>query len=362
VTDTDKRAFAPPAAVGGRLFQSLVGAMDLMAVYLGDRLGYYRALASGGPLTALTLAAATGTDPRYAREWLEQQAISELLAVDDTAAAHDERRYSLPPGYEAVLADDTSPAFAVPMGASLHLMASSLPELMDAYRTGSGLSWAGLGREALETQAAFNRPLYAYEFAGLLATVPALAELLGKPGTTVAEIGCGAADSLIALATAYHDLHCDGFDLDPATVAMARENVESSPHAGRISIQQRDAADPDLAGDYDVVMALECIHDLSDPVSALKSMRRLTRPGGFVLVMDERTADEFGAFGDMHERLLYGSSLFVCLPDGMSRRPSAATGALMRPETLDRYAVEAGYSNVQILPVEHGMFRFYRLI
>ena len=188
---SNERRFAPAEAVGGRLFQSLVGAMDLMALYLGDRLGYYRALAELGPVSAVGLADATGTNARYAREWLEQQAISGFIAVDDVAAGPDERRYSLPDGYAPVLADDTSPGFAAPMGASLRIMASSLERLVEAYRSGNGVAWSALGAEARETQAAFNRPFYAYEFASLLAGAPELAEALGRPTSRVAEIGCG---------------------------------------------------------------------------------------------------------------------------------------------------------------------------
>lgn len=68
-------ALATPEELAGRLFSSLVDAFDLFAVYLGDRLGYYRALATD-PVTSGELAAATGTAERYAREWLEQQAVT----------------------------------------------------------------------------------------------------------------------------------------------------------------------------------------------------------------------------------------------------------------------------------------------
>jgi len=123
----------------------------------------------------------------------------------------------------------------------------------------------------------------------------------------------------------------------------------------------RDAGDADLAGTFDLVAAFECIHDLSDPVAVLATMRRLAKPSGVVLVMDERVAEEFGAFGDPVERLCYGVSLFVCLPDGLSRQPSAATGTVMRPATLRRYALEAGFSGMEVLPLENDLFRFYRL-
>jgi hypothetical protein len=100
---------------------------------------------------------------------------------------------------------------------------------------------------------------------------------------------------------------------------------------------------------------------MADPVPVLAEMRRAVRPGGTVLVVDERVGEEFTAPGDDLERLMYGFSLTCCLPDGLSTRPSVGTGTVMRPPTLRRYAGLAGFAGVDVLPVDHPFFRFYRL-
>src|SRR6266508_622669 len=97
-----------------RLMGAVLGALDLQAVYLGDRLGLYRALADGGPATAPELAERAGIHPRYAREWLEHQAVGAILDVDDVTAAPDERRYSLPAGHREVLIDPDSLSLVAP--------------------------------------------------------------------------------------------------------------------------------------------------------------------------------------------------------------------------------------------------------
>ena len=84
---------------------------------------------------------------------------------------------------------------------------------------------------------------------------------------------------------------------------------------------------------YDAIFAFECIHDMSRPVEVLAGMRRAVREGGTVVVMDEAVADSFSVPGDDVEKLMYGFSLFICLPDGMSSQPSAGTGTVMRPDT-----------------------------
>ena len=123
-----------------------------------------------------------------------------------------------------------------------------------------------------------------------------------------------------------------------------------------------DAARPPVAAGYDLVAVFEAVHDMAQPVEALAAMRAMAAGGGAVLVMDERTADEFGAPGDDAERLLYGFSLFSCLPAGMAETPSAATGTVMRPATLRGYARAAGFDDAVVLGIEHETFRFYRLV
>ena len=53
-----------------RVLNAALGAVELMSIHLGDRLGWYRALADGGPATAVELTGRAGGSPRYAREWL----------------------------------------------------------------------------------------------------------------------------------------------------------------------------------------------------------------------------------------------------------------------------------------------------
>ncbi|MGH2559583.1 MAG: SAM-dependent methyltransferase, partial [Thermomicrobiales bacterium] len=167
--------------------------------------------------------------------------------------------------------------------------------------------------------------------------------------------------SSIAIAKAYPNARVDGFDLDEASVAAAQANAETAGVAGRVAFQVRDAGDPTLAGQYDFALAVECIHDMSNPVATLQAMHRLVGAGGTVLVVDEKVADVFTAPGDEVERYMYGFSILHCLPVGMTEQPSAGTGTVMRASTMRQYAEQAGYRAVDVLPIEHDFFRFYRL-
>jgi 2-polyprenyl-3-methyl-5-hydroxy-6-metoxy-1,4-benzoquinol methylase len=362
--DATEQVTARRDALVGRIFQSVLGAMDLLNVYLGDRLGLYRALQDSGPASSAELASRASIHERYAREWLEQQAVGGLLDVDDVGKDAAARRYSLPAGHDEVLLDRDSLNYLAFVGRFVASLGQAAPSVLEAFRTGGGVSWAEFGLDAREGQAEQNRPI----FLNLLGSewLPRVADVharLGaEPAARVADIGCGAGWSSIALAKAYPRVQVDGYDLDAPSIELARTNAAEHGVADRVSFQVRDVADPALAGQYDLVMGFEMLHDLSQPVEALRVMRGLLAEGGAVIIMDERVAERFTAPGDDVERLFYGFSTLCCLPAGMADQPSAATGTVMRPDTLRRYALEAGFRDVEVLPIEHDQFRFYRPI
>jgi 2-polyprenyl-3-methyl-5-hydroxy-6-metoxy-1,4-benzoquinol methylase len=346
-----------------RLFQATLGAMDVLAVYLGDRLGLYRALAERGPLASNELAELTGTNERYVREWLEQQASSGILEVDDVQAPARERRYMLPPGHDEALLRETSMAYAAPFGKLLVACTRPIDDLLAAFRSGDGVPYARYGDDMHEGQAAFTRPM----FEQLLGTewLPAIPDvherLRSEPPARVADVACGQGRSTIAIARAYPNVRADGVDSDEASIGAARRNLLGSGLEDRVTFHHRDAADPELAGAYDLVYVHEALHDMSYPVDVLRACRALLAQGGCVVVADERVADAFSAPGDDVERMYYGFSVLHCLPVGMVGEGAAGTGTVMRAETVRRYAGQAGFTGFEVLPIENDFYRFYRL-
>jgi 2-polyprenyl-3-methyl-5-hydroxy-6-metoxy-1,4-benzoquinol methylase len=363
MVDTDSSATEQAEELVGRLFAGALGTVDVLTVYIGDRLGLYSALLDGQSMTPAELAASCSINERYAREWLEQQAVAGILTVEDVSVAEDARRYSLPRGHALVLTDPESPFSMAPLARAFVASAMALPKILDAFRTGGGVSWTDFGADAIEAQGDFNRPWLLSSFATeYLPLIPDVHKRLqAVPPAQVADFACGVGWASIAIARAYPNAVVTGFDLDESSIEIARRNAAARGLTDRVDFQIRDIAESSLEGGYNLVVVIEAIHDLSRPVEALSSIRRVLAPDGIAIVADEKTADDFAAPGDEMERLFYGFSVLCCLPAGMSEQPSAGTGTVMRAETMRSYATEAGFTEVEVLDIPHDLLRFYRL-
>jgi SAM-dependent methyltransferase len=346
-----------------KFLQSAAGAFSMFSIYIGDRLGLYRALAEGGPATSAELAARTGTHERYIREWLEQQTVTGILRVENENHGSNIRRFHIPPGHVEPLIECSSLNYVAPLAQLLIGAVRPLPRVLDAYRNGGGVPFDEYGSDMREGQAAINYPAFWHQLPDeWLPAIPDIhARLQADPPARVADIGCGYGWSGLGIARGYPRVHVDGFDLDAPSIERAQENAKRNRLADRVHFQVRDAGDPSLAGQYDLVTAFEALHDMNNPVGALQTMRRLVKEDGTVLIVDERVGDAFTPEGNDVEWMMYGWSILHCLPVGMTDERAAGTGTVMRADTLRKYASEAGFSRVEILPIEHFFFRFYRL-
>jgi 2-polyprenyl-3-methyl-5-hydroxy-6-metoxy-1,4-benzoquinol methylase len=351
--DADRDAFAE------RLFRSSLGYFDILSIRLGQRLGLYEALA-GDPVSADDLARRAGIAQRYAREWLEQQATAGILDAD---VVGDSATFRLPAGHAEVLLDGDSLSF---MGASVEQLLTlpgAFERVVEAFRTGGGVAYDAYGNEGVEGQGLSNRPVFLTTLPDeWLPAIPAFHDRLGSdPPARVVDVGCGTGWSSIAIAKRYPTVTVDGVDPDEESIERARVNAAAEGVAERVQFHRLDGAALASLSPFDVATAFECIHDMARPVEVLGAVRRGLADDGAMLVVDERTKDRFTGEQDPLEAYFYGWSVFDCLPTGMFEQPSAGTGTVMRPATLQMYASEAGFSRFDRLPIEHDTFRLYLL-
>ena len=279
-------------ALAERLFEATLGALEIFSVHIGWRLGLYAELADWGPATSEDLARRAEIDERYAREWLEQQAVAGLLETDDALPAR-ERVYRLPPEHAEVLADPDSPAYLAPFGPMLAGIGGALPEVVAAYRSGAGVSFARYGDDLRDGQGEINRPVLHPRSARLAGGDPGPRPAHLREGRPLraADVGCGQGYSTIAIARAFPAVRVNGLDADAPrwrTRARARRargwpTGPRSPAATPTAIAE--------GGPYDLVCIFEALHDMARPVEALAAARAALGPGGGVLVADERVAE-----------------------------------------------------------------------
>jgi len=319
----------------------IAGTLTAGLVVVGERLGLYRALAAGGPMTPAELAKRTGTVERYVREWLAAQAAAEYIAYDAASG-----RYHLPPEQAVALTDDASP-FCV-LGGFI-AMTSALgvaPKLVDRFRTGKGIGWDEHEAGLFEGTERFFRAGYTAFLVN--AWIPALEGVEEKlqRGARVADVGCGHGASTIVMAKAFPRSTFIGFDYHGPSIEVARHRATEAGVADRVTFERAAAKEFPGTG-YDVVAFFDCLHDMGDPVGAARHVRAaLAADGTWLLVepfANDRVEDNLNPVG----RLFYSASTFVCTPASLAQEVGLALGAQAGETRLRDVLTQAGFTRVR---------------
>ena len=348
--------------LAGRLFSEGVGAFHLGTVYIGLQHGLFATLSQDGPLTATELASRTRLDGWYVREWLQAETTAGLLLADDDDLSR--ARFAAAPGVRETLVDQTSPAYLGGLAYAVPAAFSVMPELLAAFRTGDGVPYASYGADAVEAQAALNRPAFVNQLVSeWIPQLPDVRGLLedGGRATRIADVGCGVGWAAIELAKAYPHLRVDGYDSDEESIARARRNATEAGVSDRVTFDVVDASSGYGTDRYDLVTFFECVHDMAHPVTAIAQAKAALAEGGTVIVMDERV-DETPGVGDPVQTFFATASVLWCLPQGRVEPDFEAVGQVMPASRFRHVARRAGWSDIEILPIEHPFWRFYRLL
>ena len=260
-----------------------------------------------------------------------------------------------------VLLDADDPAYFGPAVGITTSFVAAQPAVAAAFRSGEGVRFGDYGHRTRHGIGAINRAVFANGLPEWLANAGIAERLAAVEHPSIADVGCGTAWSTIQLARELPTASVVGVDLDPTSVEDARANVHNEGLSVRVAIRRGDAAELE-GGPFDLVTIFEMLHDSADPVGVLAATRRCLAPGGVVLLADEATAEAFGeARGDLNERFQYGCSVLHCLPATMAEGPVEATGTVIRPSAIRRYAADAGFASCEEVEVTPGFFRVYVL-
>ncbi len=322
----------------GQWIGDMGAAQTMVLVAIGDRLGLYRAMAGAGPLTSYELAERTETPERYIRMWLANQAASGYVTYDPEAGS-----YTLPEEQAAVFADPTSPVYLVGAAELITSLYQDQDAIVRAYREGAGLGWHEHSPNLFRGVERFFHPGYMANLSS--AWIPALEGVEGKlrGGARVADVGCGHGTSTAVMAKAYPASSFHGFDYHGPSIEKARKLAAEEGVADRATFTVAGAADYP-GRDYDLVCLFDCLHDMGDPVGALRHIRSTLAEDGTVLVVEpmagERVEDNLNPIG----RVYYASAATICVPCAVAQTGEAPLDT-QAPEAAEReVAQEAGFT------------------
>ena len=320
----------------GHFVGDLGAALSAALVVLGDRLGLYRAMADGRGVTPDELAERTGTDARYVREWLSNQAAGGYVTYSDGL-------FSLTPEQSLALAQEGSPAFVPGAFQLATSLVKDEEKIRGAFRSGNGVGWHEHHHELFQGTERFFRPGYA---ANLISSwIPALDGVQAKleSGALVADVGCGHGASTILMAEAFPKSEFVGFDYHQESVEQARRAASEAGLDGRVSFEVAPAKQ--YPGDgYDFVAMFDCLHDMGDPVGASSHvLETLDEDGAWMIVepfANDRLEDNLNPVG----RVYYGASTLVCTPASRDQEVGLALGAQAGEARLREVVTAGGFT------------------
>ncbi|MDQ6785798.1 MAG: class I SAM-dependent methyltransferase [Acidobacteriota bacterium] len=309
-------------------------------VVIGESLGLYKAMANAGKsLMPAELAAATGTNERYVREWLNAQAAGGYVSYD---AAN--QTYYLSEEQAFVLADETSPAYFP--GAFLLAVSAvrAVPQMTERFRTGEGLGWHEHDAGLFRATEIFFRPGYAANLVG--SWIPALdgVEEKLKAGAKVADIGCGLGASTVLMAQAYPNSTFNGFDYHDKSIETARQRAAEAGVGNRVSFEVAKAKDFP-GNDYDFVTYFDCLHDMGDPIGAASHVKESLASDGTWMIVEPFAHDDVKDNLNPIGRAFYSASTLLCTPASLSQEVGLALGAQAGEGRIRDVITKGGFSH-----------------
>jgi 2-polyprenyl-3-methyl-5-hydroxy-6-metoxy-1,4-benzoquinol methylase len=313
-------------------------AMHAVLIVLGDRLGLYKAMGDGKPITSVELASRTGTSERYVREWLNANAASGYIAYDA-----DTRKYTLPPEQALALAVENSPAFLPGAFQIISSCFNDQAKIENAFRSGKGVGWHEHHHDLFHGTERFFRPGY---IANLLSQwIPALSgvEAKLKQGAKVADIGCGLGSSTILMAKAFPKSEFYGFDYHSKSIDLARQEAKREAVEDHLHFEV--AAAKDYPGqEYDFVACFDCLHDMGDPVGAAAHVRSTMKDDGTWMIVEPFAEDATEANYNPIGRVFYSASTLLCVPASISQEVGLALGAQAGEKRIGEVVRAGGFT------------------
>jgi len=341
------------AAFADKVYGDMAGAMTAGMGFLGVAAGLFGVLAGKGWMTSAEIAEASKLHQRYVEEWLNGMAAAGYLDYNSEAGS-----FRLPDEHAYLLASEGSDHY---MGGLLQLAPVLLrvaPQVAEGFRNGGGVPFEAYGSDGVAALDMLNRGQYEQRLAGYwLGHLPDVVARL-KAGGTALDVGCGTGSVALTLAKAFPACSVVGLDPDPESIRQARAASATAGSDGRVTFVAATTHGYEVDGGFDLATACDCLHDFAEPEETLTDIRALLKPDGALFVVEpkagDRLEDNLHPLGTMY----YGFSLFHCMTQSLARG-GPGLGTCMGPERTESLLSDAGFSQVERLPIRSQTHLFY---
>ena len=333
----------------------LAAAMSGPLMYIGDRLGLFKALAEGNPLTVQDLAEKLGLKERYVREWASAMVAAEYLSYDPGT-----RKISMSPEQAMVLANEDSPFFTGGLSQMIPDHYRVMPRVMEAFRHGGGVPYSEYTEDTfIGTERLFRTGYLNFMAEQWFPTMPDVLKKL-QDGAKVADVGCGRGAALLEIAPKFPKSRFFGYDNYAPGIEYANENARKRGLSDRLTYEPRNATDVPQTGDFDLVMTCDCLHDMVTPEGCARSIRGALKSGGTRFCIEPNVADSLEKNINPLGKLFYSVSTLQCMTCSLAYN-GAGYGAGMGEANVRRVAALAGFTHFRKLPIENPFNQYFEI-
>ncbi len=321
----------------GKVVTDFGASLSSILGYMGIKLGLYEALANSNGCNSEELAERTGTTERYVREWLLNQASGGYVEYSPETG-----KYSMTPEQKTALTDESSPFYVGGGFYVVKAMMNAQERIADSFKNGGGMLWGEHDPDLFVGTEKFFRPGYTAHL--INEWIPALTDINDKlnAGGKVADIGCGHGASTAIMAKAFPNSEFYGFDYHQPSIEAAKNNVDKSEVSDRAYFDV--AKSTDFPGDgYALICFFDCLHDMGDPVGALKHTFQALDDDGSVMIVEPMAGNTIEENFNPVGRTFSAASTLCCTANAIAQG-GEALGAVATEDALRKVAVDAGFS------------------
>lgn len=324
-------------------------------IYIGDRVGLFKAMAGAGPLSVTDTATKAGLQERYVREWLSAMAAAGVVEYDATT-----ERFTLPEEHAAVLGDENSPSFLGGFFQTTPALLRVAPQVAEAFVKGGGVPFSAYGEDMIAGIDRGNRSQYQFHL--LKRWLPAMPQVVAQleKGGQAADIGCGSGYPSLLMAQAFPHSRFYGFDVSEESLARARADAQRRGVAERVEFHRVSATELPATPKFDFITSFDAIHDMVDPRGALRAMRKALADDGTYLMVEIKAGDHLADNLNAQGVLFYSMSTLHCMTVSLAHG-GEGIGTLMGEPKARELAAQAGFTRFRRLPIEHAINVFYEI-